>query len=92
MSGAKFSNRDLTSCSICASSTFALRNWVILAFELPSLYRVAAVDVSDMPLLHISIQVNENYVVIELYEEAIPYYCADNAMNFDSTLNYLFRD
>jgi hypothetical protein len=48
MSGAKFSNRDLTSCSIRASSTFALRNWIVLASKLPSLYLVAAVDVCDM--------------------------------------------
>ena len=54
MSGAKFSNRDLTSCSIRVSSTFALRNWIVLASKLPSLYLVAAVDVCDVLLLHIN--------------------------------------
>lgn len=47
------SNRDFAISTIFPSSTFALRNWVVLASGLPSLYRVAAVDVCDIPSLSI---------------------------------------
>lgn len=47
------SNRDFVSSAILASSTFALRNCVVLASGLPSLYLVAGVDVCDIPSLPI---------------------------------------
>ena len=47
------SNRDFVSSAILASSTFALRNWVVLASGLPSLYLVAGVDVCDILSLRI---------------------------------------